>query len=107
MNRVFIVAVPDEINFQTKLFGDEIIISGVGKINAAMAACRAINKGYKEVINIGSCGSLSLPSGTIVKVGRVFQDIDVTPLIDYGKTPFEDDLSETERGEGAFGSSGK
>ena len=89
MNRVFIVAVPDEVEVQTTILGSPVIFSGVGKINATMAAYRAFSEGYKEVINIGSCGSLRFKAGDIVKVGQVFQDIDATPLQEYGSTPFE------------------
>jgi adenosylhomocysteine nucleosidase len=87
--RVFIVAVPDEVEIQGRILDTPVIFSGVGKINATMAAYRAFSEGYKEVINIGSCGSLSLSIGEIVKVGQVFQDIDATPLCNYGDTPFE------------------
>jgi adenosylhomocysteine nucleosidase len=93
MNRVFIVAVPDEVEMQGEILGSPVIFSGVGKVNATIAACKAFNQGYNEIINVGSCGSLLLPVGEIVKVGKVFQDIDATPLTDYGKTPFEDDAS--------------
>ena len=89
MNRVFIVAVPDEVEVQTTILGSPVIFSGVGKINATMAAYRAFSEGYKEVINIGSCGSLRFKAGDIVKIGQVFQDIDATPLQEYGSTPFE------------------
>ena len=94
-NKVFIVAVPAEIDItpnQTNngtLLNHDVIFSGVGKINATIAAYKAFSKGYKEIINIGSCGSLNLPSGEIVKVTQVFQDIDATPLAPYGDTPFE------------------
>ena len=87
--RVFIVAVPDEVEIQGEILGSPVIFSGVGKINATMAAYNAVTSNYNEIINIGSCGSLSLPVGEIVKVGQVFQDIDVTPLCDYGDTLFE------------------
>jgi len=89
MSKVFIVAVPDEVDNQSTLFDSPIIFSGVGKINAAIAAYKAINEGYTEIINIGSCGSLSLEPGTIVKVGIVYQDIDCTPLCSYGETAFD------------------
>lgn len=89
MGRVFIVAVPDEVDIQGEILGSPVIFSGVGKINAAMAAYNAFSLGFKEVINIGSCGSLKLPPGQLVKVGQVFQDIDATPLVEYGNTPFE------------------
>jgi len=89
MNRVFIVAVPDEVEIQGKILESPVIFSGVGKINAAMATWNAFSQGYNEIINIGSCGSLNTPVGTLVKVGQVFQDIDATPLSEYGETPFE------------------
>ena len=89
MNRIFIVAVHDEVETQTTILGSPVIFSGVGKINATMAAYRAFSEGYKEVINIGSCGSLRFKPGSVVKIGQVFQDIDATPLQEYGHTPFE------------------
>jgi adenosylhomocysteine nucleosidase len=87
--KVFIVAVPDEVDTQGKILEYPVIFSGVGKINATMAAMSALHLGYNEIINIGSCGSLKLPVGKIAKVGQVFQDIDATPLDEYGSTPFD------------------
>jgi adenosylhomocysteine nucleosidase len=87
--RVFIVAVPDEVEIQTTILDSNVIFSGVGKINATMAAYKAFNEGYSEIINIGSCGSLNMPVGEVVKVGQIFQDIDTTPLCEYGDTLFE------------------
>ena len=89
MSKLFIVAIPDEVDNQYSIFDYPIIFSGVGKINAAMAAYKAVSLGYTEVINIGSCGSLKLSVGEVVKIGQVFQDIDATPLSEYGETPFE------------------
>jgi adenosylhomocysteine nucleosidase len=89
MSRVFIVAVHDEVETQTTILGSPVIFSGVGKINATMAAYKAFSEGYKEVINIGSCGSLRFKPGSVIKIGQVFQDIDATPLQEYGHTPFE------------------
>jgi adenosylhomocysteine nucleosidase len=89
MSKVFIIALMDETDKATTINGDNIIYSGVGKINATMAAYRAFNEKYSEVINIGSCGSLIHPPGTIIKVGSTFQDIDARPLNEYGETPFE------------------
>lgn len=87
--KIFIVAVEDEVEIQDDILGYPVIFSGVGKINATMAATIASNLGYNELINIGSCGSLKIPVGEIVKIGQVFQDIDATPLDKYGATPFE------------------
>jgi adenosylhomocysteine nucleosidase len=87
--RVFIVASPLETGLAKDINGSPIIYSGVGKINATMAAYKAFVEGYDEVINIGSCGSLKHKPGTIIKVGSVFQDIDARPLCEYGETPSE------------------
>ena len=87
--KVFIVAVADEVDIQGEILGIPVMFSGVGKVNAAMTATMAFSLGYNEVINIGSCGSLKLPVGEIVKVGQVFQDLDATPLDEYGAIPFE------------------
>ena len=89
MSKVFIVAVPDEVNHQSSIFDHPVIFSGVGKINATIAAYKAISSGFTEIINIGSCGSLTLEPGTIVKVGTIYQDIDCTPLCPYGETAFD------------------
>ena len=87
--KVFIVAVPDEVGIQGNILGHPVMFSGVGKINAAMTATMAFSLGYNEIINIGSCGSRFLSIGDVVKVGLVYQDIDTTPLDEYGSTPFD------------------
>jgi adenosylhomocysteine nucleosidase len=89
MSKVFIIALTDETGGVGKIENYPIIYSGVGKINATMAAYNAFTRGYTEVINIGSCGSLKHKPGAIIKVGSVFQDIDARPLCEYGETPFE------------------
>ena len=48
--RVFIVAVPDEVEIQTTILDSNVIFSGIGKINATMAAYRAFSEGYLEII---------------------------------------------------------
>jgi adenosylhomocysteine nucleosidase len=95
MNRVFIIALAEEVNFQTKILGSPVIFTGVGKINAAIGAYKAFTEGYKEIINIGSCGSVIHKNGTVLKIGSVYQDIDCRPLSDYGHTfgePFSDKI---------------
>lgn len=91
MNRVYIVASPLEVNNENEINGSPIFFSGLGKINAAMIATQICLSKPDEIINIGSCGSLNIPFGEIVEVGKTYQDIDGTPLCEYGKTPFEDD----------------
>jgi adenosylhomocysteine nucleosidase len=91
MNRIYIVALPIEVNYQTKINGDTIYFSGVGKINAAILATKVCLLKPDEIINLGSCGSLFLPPGEIIEVGKVYQDIDGASLCEYGVTPFEND----------------
>jgi len=88
-NKVFIVATPIETNNATNILGHPIIYSGIGKINATIAVYKAIHKAHTEIINIGSCGSFNIPQGELVKIGQVYQDIDLTPLAPYGEVLFE------------------
>ena len=91
-NKVFIVASPLETNGAKTILGYDVIYSGIGKINATIAAMTSIKnsqKLYTEIINIGSCGSHNITQGELVKVGQVYQDIDLTPLTSYGETLFE------------------
>jgi adenosylhomocysteine nucleosidase len=90
MNRIYIVALPLEVNGIDNINGDIIYFSGLGKINAAITATEACLKKPSEIINIGSCGSLYIKPGEIIEIGKVFQDIDARPLCEYGQTPFED-----------------
>lgn len=87
--KIFIVAVPNEVEIQGNILDIPVIFSGVGKVNATIAAMHAFSLGFNEIINIGSCGSLHLPVGEIANVSLVCQDIDATPLSLYGETPFE------------------
>jgi adenosylhomocysteine nucleosidase len=89
MNKVFIIALPEETDCISKINGIDILYSGVGKINAATAAGYAHKLGYDEIINIGSCGSLKHSPGTIINVGKVYEDIDIRPLCEYGYTSRE------------------
>ena len=89
MSKVFIVALPEEIENQKTILNYPVIFSGVGKINASQAASKAFYLGYTEIVNIGSCGSLKHSSGELLKIGKVFHDIDGTPLAEYGEIPFE------------------
>ena len=91
MSKAFVIALREEVNYIDHIHGSPIVFSGVGKINAALAAYELISKGFTEIINIGSCGSKKYHLGDIIKVGRVYQDIDATPISPYGLTPFEEE----------------
>jgi adenosylhomocysteine nucleosidase len=92
MNKtIFIVALEQEINYQSKILDLPVLFSGVGKVNATIAAMKSISLGFNNIINIGSSGSSVFPVNEVIKVGLFFQDIDCTPLCKYGETLFEKD----------------
>jgi adenosylhomocysteine nucleosidase len=90
MKKAFVIALPEEVNHATEIHGCPILYAGVGKLNACMATVELIQKGYREIINIGSCGSTRHQLGEIIKIGKVYQDIDCSPISNYGITPFEE-----------------
>lgn len=91
MRRSLLVALPEELDFAENIHGIPVHFCGVGKLNAAIGAQHLMMQGVEEIINIGSCGSRQRSIGDIVKIGRVYQDIDGSPICAYGLTPFEDE----------------
>lgn len=89
MSKAFIVAVKEEVNHQEFIHGYPVFFCGVGKLNASLGAQELIQRGVNEIINIGSCGSTRHSLGEIIRVGKVFQDIDCSPICAYGHTAFE------------------
>jgi adenosylhomocysteine nucleosidase len=89
MSKAFLIAIPAEVKGINNLLGCPVHYSGVGKVNAAIGAMELIQKGYTELINIGSCGSTQHPVGSIIQIGKSFQDIDCAPICEYGYTAFE------------------
>ena len=71
-----------------------LLYTGVGKINATIAAMKACNDPRCEtVINYGTAGALNKDIiGHLVAIGTVYQrDMDARPLSQLGYTPFEED----------------
>jgi adenosylhomocysteine nucleosidase len=73
---------------------DEVIYTGVGKVNATLALTRALSgrADMPLVINVGSAGSHSFSAGEVVNpVEFVQRDMDCTAMgVPLGQTPFED-----------------
>jgi len=86
MNKAFVVAIPEEVNNSKEINGIPVFYSGLGKLNAMSTTSKLISEGFNEIINIGSCGSTNLKPGEIIKIGKCFEDIDATPIFEYGKT---------------------
>ena len=56
--------------------GDELIVSGIGKVNAAAATQKAIDEGAEEIVNCGVAGGLD----TSMNVGDVFE---ISKAVEY------------------------
>jgi adenosylhomocysteine nucleosidase len=86
---VIIVALESELSRQPLPDGVQLIHSGVGKINAALAAHEAIERFRPElVVNYGTAGSLHAGAHGLLAVGRVIQrDMDAEPIAPRGVTP--------------------
>tara|TARA_B100001175_G_scaffold97606_1_gene82726 strand:- start:199 stop:777 length:579 start_codon:yes stop_codon:yes gene_type:complete len=80
-----------------------IYISGVGKVNAAIATMKAIHDGANHIINYGTAGLVNdLPGivepnyidrGLVVVSGFVDRDMDATPMgFKLGQTPYEEEI---------------
>lgn len=87
MKKCYIVALQQETNSVDSIYGEPVFYCGIGKINAAVKITELICKGYNSITNIGSCGSLNHKVGELLKVGKVYQDIDLRPISDYGIYP--------------------
>ncbi len=67
------------------------LYTGIGKVNAAIAAQRAIFSGANGLINLGTAGSRKIKTHEIVHVSSFVQrDFDLTALgFERGVTPFD------------------
>lgn len=86
-----IVALPHE--FASAPFGYNVVYSGVGKVNAAIATMNAISNGATQIINFGTAGLVSNKTqliNTLVEVDVIIQrDMLAQPLSPRGITPYE------------------
>tara|TARA_A100001011_G_scaffold52770_1_gene51008 strand:+ start:1840 stop:2430 length:591 start_codon:yes stop_codon:yes gene_type:complete len=96
VNPLYVVALKEEVDTE---FIDkfDVLITGVGKVNAAYELTRhlAENKNiYNLVINFGTAGSNYLDPGTFVDCTRFYEkDMDCLPLgFEPFQTPFEKEI---------------
>lgn len=87
------VAIPSEFPAELCPAGVEIIYTGVGKVNAAIAATRHLH-GHEHrdlvVLNYGSAGSAARPIHSMLRCKRFQQaDMDARPLAEKYITPFD------------------
>lgn len=87
--RAFIIAMESEAKavYPCLRDGDRLYVSGIGKVNAAMATQKAIDEGATEIVNAGVSGGFdpAMAIGDVFEVGRAVQyDFDLSEL---NKTP--------------------
>lgn len=92
-----VIALPLESQGLFEREGVPVLYTGIGKVNAAWALTRALGRwagATPTVVNFGTAGSPTLPTGSVVACRRFVQrDIDLTGLgFALGTTPFEDDV---------------
>ena len=64
------------------LMGITLIMTGVGTLNACMAAMKSVAAGADYIINIGTAGSHTFPVGTVIQgIGSVKRDVDATLIM--------------------------
>tara|TARA_R110001592_G_scaffold141074_4_gene362384 strand:- start:1927 stop:2463 length:537 start_codon:yes stop_codon:yes gene_type:complete len=82
MSRILLLSATDLEHGDSFLFDNEIHITGIGKVNAAVETARLINTYKPElVVNFGSCGAVKdISIGEVLKVGKVINDLDVMNL---------------------------
>lgn len=86
-----IVALDSELSRRRLPPGIALLHSGVGKINAALAASEALH-GYRPtlIVNYGTAGAVSAAARGLVEIASVIQrDMLAEPLAPRGVTPFE------------------
>lgn len=109
--RAFVIAMESEAKavYPALRKGDRLYISGVGKVNAAMATQKAIDEGAREIVNAGVCGGFlpTMEIGDVYEVDRAVQydfdlsDLNQTPVgqLDERQSPYFE-LIEAPRPEG-------
>jgi adenosylhomocysteine nucleosidase len=88
-----LTALKSELNAHRTTDGVDVIHSGVGKINAAIATTAAILVARPAlVVNYGTCGKISENLRGLLEVSHVVQgDMMAMPLAPRGVTPLCDD----------------
>ncbi|HEX6638630.1 MAG TPA: 5'-nucleosidase [Steroidobacteraceae bacterium] len=95
---LIVMALPQESRGRLEAAGADLLYTGVGKVNAAMALARRLAEircagaPLPCVVNMGTAGSRRVPAHTLVACNRFQQrDMDVSGLgFEPGVTPFDD-----------------
>ena len=89
---LIITALESELKRNALPSGVEIVYSGIGKINAALASAKAIHQfSPRKILNFGTAGKVNPQLDGLLEIGKVIQrDMLAEPLAPRGKTPFCD-----------------
>jgi len=93
---LIITALESELKRDALPAGVEIIYSGLGKINAALASIQAIDQfSPRKIMNFGTAGKINPQLEGLLEIGKVIQrDMMAEPLAPRGQTPFCEKPSE-------------
>jgi adenosylhomocysteine nucleosidase len=93
---LIITALESELKRNALPSGVEMVYSGIGKINAALASAKAIHQfSPRKIMNFGTAGKVNPQLDGLLEIGKVIQrDMMAEPLAPRGKTPFCDRPSE-------------
>ena len=89
---LIITALESELKRAALPAGVEIVYSGIGKINAALASTKAVDQfSPRKIINFGTAGKINPQLEGLLEIGKVIQrDMMAEPLAPRGQTPFCD-----------------
>ena len=75
---IILVATDDELRLARKHLGEyEIVKTGVGAGNVIRSCSELLKRGVKEkIVNVGFCGSNSIPVGSVVKISKTWRLMD-------------------------------
>ncbi len=87
---LIITALESELKREALPSGVEIVYTGIGKINAAIASIKAIHQySPKRILNFGTAGKIQPELNGLLEIGKVIQrDMQAEPLAPRGSTPF-------------------
>lgn len=93
--RILLVALEKELPYKLAPKNYKVVYTGVGKVNAAIAATRSITEAHSlgfhpEVVNFGTVGSCRTDLKGMHRITRFVQhDMNAEPQAPRGVTPFE------------------
>jgi adenosylhomocysteine nucleosidase len=103
MTRILVLtALESELNIERAVDGVEVVVGGIGKINAAVATTAAILAARPTlVVNYGTCGKITKSLSGLIEMSHVIQrDMMAMPLAPRGVTPLCEDQSILTSGHG-------